>query len=177
MPLATSIPRPNPDEHIAYYGRYITLVPDGDLVAFLESEIETTVALLRRTPLNRADFAYAPGKWTVKQVVGHLTDTERVMGFRALWFARRDVQPLPGFDENAWVPSGHFADRSLADLTDEFQAVRGATLAFARGLDPEAVTRRGIANGAEISVRALLYIIAGHERHHVGLLKERYSLS
>lgn len=177
MPLATSIPRPNPDEHIAYYGKYIALVPDGDLVTLLESEIENTVALLRRTPLNRADFAYGPGKWTVKEVVGHLTDVERVMGFRALWFARRDAQPLPGFDENAWVPSGNFGDRSLADLTEEFQAVRHATLALARGLEPDSLTRRGTANGAEISVRALLYIIAGHERHHVALFKERYSLS
>jgi hypothetical protein len=177
MPLATSIPRPNPDEHIAYYGRYISLVPDGDLVTQLESEIENTVALLRRTPPNRADFAYAPGKWTVKEVIGHMTDVERVMGFRALWFARRDGQPLPGFDENAWVPSGNFGDRSLADLTDELQAVRAATLALARGFEPDSLTRRGTANGAEISVRALLYIIAGHERHHVALLKERYSLT
>jgi hypothetical protein len=177
MASATRIPRPNSDEHIAYYGKYVSLVPDGDFVKELESQIGSTVALLRRAPADRADFAYAPGKWTVKEVVGHLTDVERVMGFRALWFARRDAQPLPGFDENAWVPSGNFADRSLADLTDEFQAVRAATLALVRGLDTSTLTRRGSANGAEISVRALLYIIAGHERHHVALLKERYSLS
>jgi uncharacterized damage-inducible protein DinB len=177
MANATHIPRPNPDEHIAYYGRYVSLVPDGDLIRQLESGIGDTAALLRRTPSDRADFAYAPGKWTVKEVVGHMTDVERVMGFRALWFARSDVQPLPGFDENAWVPSGKFADRTLADLTDELQAVRASTIAMVRGLEPESLVRRGTANGAEISVRALLYIIAGHERHHVGLLKERYSLS
>ncbi len=176
MPISTSISRPNPDEHIPYYGRYIALVPDGDFVSQLGSEIGNTIGLLRRAPADRADFAYAPGKWTVKEVVGHMTDVERVMGFRALWFARNDAQPLPGFDENAWVPSGGFAGRSLSDLTDEFQAVRSATLSLARGLDPSSLTRRGTANGAEISVRALLYIIAGHERHHVGLLKERYSL-
>jgi len=177
MTGAIRIPRPNPDEHIAYYGKYVALVPDGDLVAQLGSEIGNTVALVRRTPADRADFAYAPGKWTVKEVVGHLADTERVMAGRALWFARGDATPLPGFDENAWVPSGNFAHRSLADLADEFQAVRSATVAFARGLDPDVLTRRGTANGAELSVRALLYIIAGHERHHVGLLKERYSLT
>jgi hypothetical protein len=177
MASATRIPRPNSDEHIAYYGKYVSLVPDGDFLTQLESEIGNTAALLRRAPADRADFAYAPGKWTVKEVVGHMADVERVMGFRALWFARQDAQALPGFDENAWVPSGNFADRSLSDLTDEFQTVRASTLALARGLDAATLTRRGTANGAQISVRALLYIIAGHERHHVGLLKERYLLS
>ncbi len=177
MASATRIPRPNPDEHIAYYGKYVSLVPDGDFVQQLESEIGNTVALLRRTPAARADFAYAPGKWTVKEVVGHMADVERVMGFRALWFARQDAQPLPGFDENAWVPSANFAERSLSDLTDEFQAVRSSTTSLVRGLDPSTFTHRGTANGAAISVRALLYIIAGHERHHVALLKDRYSLS
>jgi DinB superfamily len=176
MPNTTRISRPNPDEHIAYYGRYISLVPDGDLVTELSSEIGNTAALLRASS-DRADFAYAPGKWTVKEVVGHLADTERVMGFRALWFARGDAQPLPGFDENAWVPSGRFADRTLGDLAEEFAAVRASTLAMARGLATESLARRGTANGAEISVRALLYIIAGHERHHVALLKEKYGLA
>ena len=177
MASTTRIPRPNPDEHIAYYGRYVSLVPDGDLVTQLESDMGDTAALLRRTPPEREDFAYAPGKWTVKEVIGHLADVERVMGFRALWFARSDAQPLPGFDENAWVPSGKFANRTLAELTDELEAVRASTIAMVRGLAPDALARRGTANGAEISVRALLYIIAGHERHHVGLLKERYSLA
>lgn len=177
MADAVRIPKPNPDEHIAYYSKYIALVPEGDLIAQLESEIDNTAALLSRTPAGREDYAYAPGKWTVKEVAGHIADTERVMGFRALWFARRDAAGLPGFDENAWVPSGNFARRTLGDLTDELRAIRAATIAFARGLDPDAFVRRGTANGAEISVRALLYIIAGHERHHVGLLKERYSLS
>lgn len=177
MASAAHIPRPNPDEHIAYYGKYIALVPEGDFVARLGSEIGNTTALLRRAPAKRGDFAYAPGKWTVKETVGHMADVERVMAMRALWFARGDVSPLPGFDENAWVPSGNFANRSLADLTDEFQAVRMATVAMVRGLDPASYARRGTANGAEISVRALLYIIAGHERHHVALLKERYELS
>jgi len=178
MPVLTmSISRPAADEHIAYYGRYISLVHDGDLVTQLESGIRDTVALLRRAPADRADFAYAPGKLTVKEVVGHMTDVERVMAFRALWFARSDPQPLPGFDENAWVPSGKFGDRSLADLTDELQATRASTIAMVRGLDPDSFARRGTANGAGISVRALLYIIAGHERHHVALFKERYALS
>jgi len=177
MATVARIPRPNSNEHIAYYGKYIELVPDGDFAAQLGSEMGNTVALLRRTPADREDFAYAPGKWTVKETVGHMTDVERVMGLRALWFARADAAPLPGFDENAWVPSGNFAGRSLADLTAELEAVRGATIAFVRGLDESALTRRGVANGAELSVRALLYIIAGHERHHVKILRERYALA
>lgn len=177
MTTAARIPRPNSSEHIAYYSKYIELVPDGDFVAALRSEMSSTVALLRRVPADKEDFAYAPGKWTVKESVGHIADTERVMGFRALWFARGDAAPLPGFDENAWVPSGNFARRSLADLTAELEAVRGATIAFVRGLDESVLTRRGVTNGAEISVRALLYIIAGHERHHVKILKERYGLA
>ena len=110
MATIARIPRPNSNEHIAYYGKYIELVPDGDFAVQLGSEMGNTVALLRRTPADREDFAYAPGKWTVKETVGHMTDVERVMGLRALWFARADAAPLPGFDENAWVPSGNFAD-------------------------------------------------------------------
>src|SRR5690242_7931144 len=145
MPSVARIPRPNSNEHISYYGKYVELVPDGDFVAQLGSEIGNTAARLRRTPADREDFAYPPGKWTVKEAVGGMADVARVMGVRALWFARADAAPLPGFDENAWVPSGNFAKRSLADLTAELEAVRGATIAFVRGLDESVLTRRGVA--------------------------------
>jgi uncharacterized damage-inducible protein DinB len=169
-----TIPRPKADEHSSYYSRYIDRVPDGDLVALLRDQLIETVALLRGVPADREDFAYAEGKWTIKEVVGHIIDVERVMSYRALTFARNDATPLPGFDENAWVPEGNFGARTLTDLVEEWQLVRAATVHFAKNLDAAMLARRGLANGQGVSVRALLYIIAGHERHHLALLRERY---
>lgn len=174
MSTATII-RPGADEHSAYYSRYIEKVPDGDIVELLRGQIGETCALLRRAG-GQADFAYAPDKWTVKQVVGHLSDVERVMAFRALWFARNDQTPLPGFDENQWADDADVASRTLDDLVDEFEAVRAATVQFASHLDGGVLARRGTMNGNPATPRALLYIIAGHERHHVALLRERYHL-
>ncbi|HSQ31573.1 MAG TPA: DinB family protein [Gemmatimonadaceae bacterium] len=170
-----AIIRPGADEHSAYFGKYIEKVPDGDIVALLRDQIADTRALLRRAG-DQADFAYAPGKWTVKQVVGHLADVERVMAFRALWFARNDQTPLPGFDENKWVDDSDFASRTLDDLIDEFEVVRAATVQLASHLDARALARRGTMSGNPGTPRALLYIIAGHERHHVALFRERYHL-
>jgi hypothetical protein len=169
-----TIPRPKADEHSPYYAKYIDRVPDGDLVALLRDQLMEIVALLRNVTPDREDYAYGPDKWTIKEVVGHIVDVERVMAFRALWFARNDTAPLPGFDENAWVPSVNFGARTLADLVEELQIVRASTVYFARHLDPDVLARRGVANGQPVSVRALLYIIAGHERHHAALLRERY---
>jgi uncharacterized damage-inducible protein DinB len=168
------IPRPHADEHVEYYARYIAKVPDGDLISLLREQAVETVNLLQDVSPAKADFAYAPGKWTIKQVVGHISDAERVFGYRALRFARQDPTELPGFDENAYVDNANFTDRTLPDLLDELQVVRASTIHFAKNLDPAAFERRGSANGNQISVRALLYIIAGHERHHAELLRERY---
>lgn len=172
QPLA--IPRPEADEHSAYYGIYIARVPDGDLLALLREQLIDTVSLLRDLPAERANFAYAPGKWTVKQVVGHLIDVERVMSYRALRFARGDATELPGIDQDAYVATANVADRSLGDLLEEYQVVRSATIHLAKHLDAAALERRGVASGNVVSVRALLYIIAGHERHHAELFRERY---
>jgi hypothetical protein len=169
-----TIPRPKADEHSPYYARYIDRVPDGDLIALLRDQLMDTVALLRGVPADREDFAYAEGKWTIKEVVGHIIDVERVMAYRALTFARNDATPLPGFDENSWVPAGNFGARTLTDLVEELQLVRAATVHFAKNLDDAMLARRGLANGQGVSVRALLYIIAGHERHHLALFRERY---
>jgi hypothetical protein len=172
-----AIERPKADEHSAYFSRYIDRVPDGDLIGLLESQFADTLALLRRVPRDREDFAYADGKWTVKEVVGHLSDCERVFAYRALCFARKDPTELASFDENAWVANAGFGRRSLADIVDEFNAVRQSTLRLAKSLNAEELQRRGVANGNPASVRALFYIIAGHERHHAGLFRERYQLS
>jgi hypothetical protein len=172
-----AIERPKADEHSPYFSRYIDRVPEGNLVALLETQLADTLALLRRVPRDREDFAYADGKWTVKEVVGHLSDCERVFAYRALSIARKDPTELASFDENAWVANANFGRLGLADLVDEFNSVRQSTLRLAKNLSAEELARRGVANGNPASVRALFYIIAGHERHHVGLLRERYQLS
>jgi hypothetical protein len=169
-----TIARPAATEHAPYYGKYIEQVPDGDVLALLARQHEETQSLLRGIPKARWGHRYEPGKWSISEVVGHLADAERVFGYRALRFARADATPLPGFDENAWAPQSGYHARPLTDIADEFRAVRNATVAFVKGLDDQAIARRGSANGQEITVRALIWIIAGHERHHVRILRERY---
>ena len=171
-----AIERPKADEHSPYFSRYIDRVPEGDLVALLESQFAETLALLKRVPSDREDFAYAEGKWTVKEVVGHLSDSERVFAYRALRFARKDPTELASFDENAWVANADFGRRRLIDLIDEFNVVRQGTLRLVKSLNADELTRRGTANGNVVSVRALFYIIAGHERHHAVLFKEKYGV-
>lgn len=168
--------RPAPGEYIEYFGRYISRVPTGDIAVLLRDQIGDTRALLSTVKPGDADKGYAPGKWTVKEVVGHLADTERIMAYRALRIARGDKTDLPGFDENEYVPNASFGDRDLASLVEEYASVRNATLTLFRGLPHEAWPRRGTASGNEISVRALASIIAGHELHHRELLETRYLL-
>jgi uncharacterized damage-inducible protein DinB len=172
----TKIARPGTEEHAPYYGKYVALVPDGDLIGLLQNQNAETLRLLRAAPAEKADHAYAPGKWTVKEVIGHLIDAERIFAYRALRFARGDATDLPGFDENTYVPNGGFSRRTMADLLAEFECVRGSTIHLAKHLDEQALSRRGSANGNGVSVRALLYIVSGHERHHVALLRERYGV-
>jgi hypothetical protein len=172
--IETRIPRPPDGEYLPYYGKYISLVPDGDIVETLRTQIGDTSALLRGISEESASYRYAPDKWSIKEVVGHLADVERIMAYRALRVARDDKTPLPGFDENAFVPAANFEARSLVSLAHELTQVRAATVAFFETLDPVAATRRGTANDATITARALAYIIAGHERHHLKLLRERY---
>lgn len=171
---AALIPRPEASEYGPFYKNYISQVPDGDLLTILDAQRRDTQRLLGALPEAKALHRYAPGKWSVKEVVGHVTDSERVFSYRALRFARGDAQPLAGFDETAWVPAAAFDRRSLPDLLAELEAVRRATIALFRGCDAAALARKGTANNLEITVRALAWVIAGHERHHVGILRERY---
>jgi hypothetical protein len=166
--------RPEPSEHHAYYATYISEVPEGEVLATLAAQIGRTSALLAAVPESRAGFRYADGKWSIKEVVGHMADTERVFSYRALRIARGDATPLPGFDENAWVPVGEFDRRTLADLAAELRAVRAATLALFGGFTADAWLRVGTASGHSISARALAWIVTGHERHHLRILEERY---
>lgn len=166
--------RPAPNELDAYYHRYLERVPPGDIVAILATQLDDTLALLRDVDEARAITAYAPGKWSVKEVLGHMADVERVMSYRALRFARADDTPLAGFDENAWAPEGSFNARPLPSLLAELGAVRRATVALLAGLPLEAWTRSGTANRRPVTVRALAWIIAGHELHHRDVLATRY---
>ena len=166
--------RPAPEEHAPYYARYIALVPDGDIVETLRRQIVETRALLGGVSPERAAVRYAPGKWSVTEVVGHLADGERVFAHRALRFARGDRTPLPGFDENDYAATARYASRPLADVLAELETVRAASVALFGTFDDAELSRRGIANEAEISVRAIVWIIAGHELHHRSVLRERY---
>jgi hypothetical protein len=173
--IATTIDRPRADEHAEYFGRYISKVPqNADLISLLREQAMETVALLQGLTPKQSEYAYAPGKWNIKQVIGHIIDAERVFVYRAMCFARQDKTELPPFDENAYVDNANFNERTLADLLEEFQVVRSATIHFAKTLDADSVARVGIASKKPISVRALLYVIAGHERHHVELFREKY---
>ncbi len=151
-------------------------MPAGNLLHILAAQLAATRKLLAPLDERRALHRYANGKWSIKEVIGHVSDVERVFAHRALRFARADATPLPGFDENAYVPEGGFDGRPLDSLLDEFAAVRGASRALFAGLDEEAWRRQGTANGAAVSVRALATIIAGHELHHLALLRDRYGV-
>jgi hypothetical protein len=166
--------RPPSDEYAPFYGRYIALVPEREVVEVLEEQATSMQAILATVPAARENYRYAPDRWSIREVVGHLADTERIMACRALRIARGDQNPLPGFDENAYVTHAAFDRRTLSSLGEELLAVRRASVALFGSLAPEAWARRGIANDAPVSVRALAYIIAGHELHHRRILAERY---
>lgn len=174
MSMASHLARPTAGEYDQHFAGYIERVPAGDVLQVLQHQIAQTLTLLR--PLSEAQgaFAYAPGKWTIKEVIGHIADVERVMAYRALRFARNDPTPLPGFDENAWTPEGRFGARSMPSLMDELASVRAATITLFAGLPDAAWTRAGAVMGHTTTVRALACIIAGHELHHRIGLRERY---
>ncbi|MDX1530174.1 MAG: DinB family protein [Rhodothermales bacterium] len=168
------IGRPQPGEYSDYYRSYVDAVPDGDLLETLEDQGEDTLALLRQFGEDRGGHRYAEGKWSVKEVVGHLSDAERVFAYRALRFARGDETPLPGFEQDDYVRAAGFDRRTLADLAEELADVRKATLKLLMSLREGDLDRAGTASEARVTVRALAWIIAGHERHHQRVLRERY---
>ncbi len=166
--------RPDPTEFAPYYARYIDRVPEGAIVPMLESQIASTLQLLRSIPESRGGHRYAPGKWSIKETIGHLNDSERIFAYRALRIGRGDTKPLAGFDQDPYVEHGRFDSRSLADLVDEFAAIRASTVALFRGFTAEDLVRRGTASENPVSARALGFIILGHELHHLAILRERY---
>jgi uncharacterized damage-inducible protein DinB len=173
---AIRVPRPQPAEHAPYFSRYIDLVPGEDALPALATQIEETARRLAALDEGRAMRPYAEGKWSVKQVVGHLADSERVFALRALWAARGAEAPLPGYEDDRWAAAAGSDARPLAALLAEYRAVRSATLALFDGLPPDALTTRAVANAAPITARAMAWCIAGHERHHLAILRERYGV-
>ena len=166
--------RPKADEFAEFYSSYVARVPDGDVRDHLRAQMHSTIALLAGVPDAKGDKAYGPGKWTLKEVVLHMSDAERVFNYRMLRFGRSDTTPLAPFDENAWVPHSCANARTVSSLVAEFAAVRGATLAQMDSMPAEAWERKGTASGHTISARALAYIVCGHEAHHVAIIRERY---
>src|SRR5229473_7552228 len=169
-----ALARPEPGEYAPYYDAYISLVKGNDILGILETQRLQVAQMFAARSEREGNFRYAPDKWTVKEVLGHVNDTERISTYRALRIARGDQTPLSSFEQDDYVRGGNFSERALSDLAEEFDLVRAASIALFKSLRPEAWQRRGVANKSEISVRALAYIIAGHELHHRRILDERY---
>jgi uncharacterized damage-inducible protein DinB len=170
-----TIPRPHESEYPAFYTGYVGKVPASGPVALLEAQ-QPAFARLGALDDARGDHCYAEGKWSVKEVLGHMADAERVFAYRLLRIARGDSTPLPGFDEQAWAVTAPHRHRRIKDVADELSAVRAASLALYRTLDDAAIAHQGTANNAPVTARALAWILAGHAQHHLDVLRERYGL-
>lgn len=168
------LPRPAAGAHSPYFDHYISLVPEAEVLPVLAAQGDEVRRALAGVKEKDAGFRYAEGKWSIREVAGHLADTERVMAYRALSFARGEQAPLPPFDENEYVRQANFDAVPLAELVEEFRAVRAGNLGLFRHLSAEAWRRRGVASGKPILVRSLAYIMAGHVRHHLGVLRDKY---
>jgi hypothetical protein len=167
--------RPGADEYDPAFAGYVARLEDDEsVVAVLSDQINEVTSLSEGAPERRGDYRYAPGKWSIKEVIGHLSDTERVFSYRALRIGRGDATALPGFDDQSYVSRMHAEDLSLAGVAQDWQAVRTATLTLFRNFPAAAWQRRGTASGHPISVRALAYVIAGHTRHHLEVIDARY---
>ena len=171
------IPPPEADEYAPFYAGYVALIRERDPLGVLKRQAPVLRSVCVGMHEAEAVVQYAPGKWSIKEVLGHLSDTERVLSYRLLRISRGDPTPLSGFDENAYVEAGGFDQRPLRALLGEFESVRAATLRLVEAVPPEAWMRRGVANGFPVSARALAFILAGHVEHHFGILRERYRLA
>ena len=181
QPVANQSPlviaRPQGGEFAPYYDRYISLVAGNDILTTLEDQRRSMMLLLSGRDEAEGNFRYAPDKWTAKEVLGHVCDTERIFAYRALRIARGDTTPLASFEQDDYVRNGPFARLLLCDLIEEYIAVRRATLSLLRAFDEAAWARRGVASENPVTVRALAYMIAGHELHHRRILEEKYFIA
>lgn len=167
--------RPQPSEFAQFYAGYIGKVPDSGPIGMMTDQI-AALERLKTLPEDKGNYAYGDGKWTVKEVIGHLADAERVFSYRLTRIARGDQTPLAGFDENAWAKTAPHGRRKIADVIDEMIAIRRATLALMHSLDDTTIGNTGVANNNPVSARAICWIMAGHTEHHLGILRERYGI-
>ena len=168
---------PTKNDYAPYYQRYIDLVKGNEVIPLLESQIEEFTAFIKSIPDDKKNHSYAEGKWTVAEVIGHIIDVERVMAFRAFWFARNDPKPLPGFEHDDFVKIAGYNNRSFQSLADEWIQLRKSNILLFKTFDKDALQRRGVASNKEITSLALIFIVAGHLTHHSNILKERYLYS
>ena len=166
--------RPATTDYAPYYDRYVSLVQGDDVLTALEQQSAESQKILASLDETRADYRYEEGKWSVKEVVGHMLDSERVFSYRALAFARGDAGPLPGFDQQVWADSSSYDRWSVPDLGEEYALLRRSNVVMFRNFSPDAWERRGVASDNEVTVNALVWIIAGHELHHLGVLRSKY---
>lgn len=166
--------RPVKDEYSPFYERYIHLVPEGNLIDILSKQMVETTALLSVISETKADSRYAPGKWSLKEVVGHVTDNERIMSYRLLMIARGSQAPIAGYNQDEFVQAASFQSATFSQIIEDYKAVRRSTLTLVSGLPEQAWTRRGTANNLEVSARAIACIIAGHETHHINVIRDKY---
>lgn len=166
--------RPAKTDYAEYYQRYIDLIEGEDIIHILSSLNKETSDVLNLFPQNKGNFAYAPGKWSVKEIVGHMMDTDRIFAYRALAIARGEKQPLPSFDQDEYVKNGKFNLRELSDLTYEYRLLRESNILLFKGFDQSVYSNRGVAAGNEVTVLALMWMIAGHQKHHLNVLREKY---
>ena len=166
--------RPETSEYAEFYAGYVSLVEETDIVSALQTQLTEIEILFAEMPLEKAGYRYAPDKWSIKQLLGHMIDGERVFAYRALRFARNDQTPLPGFDQDTFMENSNFDERTIADLLEEFLYLRQANVIFFKTLDEKAWSNIGTASNAPVSVRAIAYVMVGHVRHHVNILRQHY---
>jgi hypothetical protein len=166
--------RPERGDYPEYYDRYMVMVESGDIVKVMENQLQTTGNFFNSITEEQGDIAYAEGKWTVKEVIGHVNDTERIMAYRALAIARGEKKSLPGFEQDEYVANSNFTKRILTDLIEEYRTLRASNIILFNSFTENELSKKGYANESEISVLSLAFIIAGHELHHIKILKERY---
>lgn len=166
--------RPLPEDYPAYFTKYVDLVPDGDITTILAEQIDDVAEYVEDLPDDKHNYRYAEGKWTVKEVFGHIVDSERIFGMRAVCVARGETQSLPGFDEDVYVTNADFSSRTLHDLYDEWEALRTANILAVRSLSDKALSTLGLANNKPITSNALFWVLAGHLAHHMQVLEDRY---
>ena len=168
--------RPEQTEYAEFYTGYVSRVEETDVVAAMQAQLTEIEILFAEMPTEKSDFRYAPDKWSVKELLGHIIDGERIFSYRALRISRGDQTPLPGFEENDYVANSNFSQRRITDLLEEFLYLRQANIIFFKTLDEKAWSNLGTASNSPVSVRAIAYVMVGHVRHHINILRERYSV-